>query len=153
MPSESNGESNNNLKPQNLKKQIEDYKNAYKARFIRNQYANNGIIAASIVLTILIAITGTSPSFKNPNNPWSAPLGVTASAWLGLISTALLSIQRLYNIQEKIAFYPIQIVTAEELIEDFEAIKSEADLKVVRDGFRKMRANEALNRPIERSNS
>ncbi len=61
MPSESNGESNNNLKPQNLKKQIEDYKNAYKARFIRNQYANNGIIAASIVLTILIAINWYKP--------------------------------------------------------------------------------------------
>ena len=146
-------EDNNKFKPEEVKKQILNYKNAYKARFIRNQYANNGIIAASIVLTILIAITGTSPSFKNPNNPWSAPLGVTASAWLGLISTALLSIQRLYNIQEKIAFYPIQIVTAEELLEDFEAIKSEADLKAVRDRFRKMRADEALNRPVERSNS
>ncbi len=146
-------EDNNKFKPEEVKKQILNYKNAYKARFIRNQYANNGIIAASIVLTILIAITGTSPSFKNPNNPWSAPLGVTASAWLGLISTALLSIQKLYNIQEKIAFYPIQIVTAEELLEDFEAIKSEADLNAVRNRFRKMRADEALNRPVERSNS
>jgi len=149
MPSESN----DSLKPKNLKEEIKKHRNAYKARFVRNQYANNGIIAASIVLTILIAITGTSPSFKNPNNPWFAPLGVTASAWLGLISTALLSIQKLYNIQEKIAFYPIQIVTAEELLEDFEAIKSEADLKAVRDRFRKMRADEALNRPVERSNS
>jgi uncharacterized integral membrane protein len=146
-------EDNNKFKPEEVKKQILNYKNAYEARFIRNQYANNGIIAASIVLTILIAITGTSPSFKNPNNPWSAPLGVTASAWLGLISTALLSIQKLYNIQEKIAFYPIQIVTAEELLEDFEAIKSEADLNAVRNRFRKMRADEALNRPVERSNS
>lgn len=41
------------------------------------------------MLTILIAITGTSPTFKDPQNPLSAPLGVTASAWLGLIATAL----------------------------------------------------------------
>ena len=88
-------EYNERLKPTKLKKQIEEYKEAYKARFIRNQYANNSIIAASILLTILIAITGTSPTFKDPQNPLSAPLGVTASAWLGLIATALVSVQKL----------------------------------------------------------
>lgn len=139
------------LKPSKLKEQIEEYRKAYKARFIRNQYANNSIIAASILLTILIAITGTSPTFKDPQNPFSAPLGVTASAWLGLIATALVSVQKLYNIPEKIAFYPDYIVKAEELLDDFHAIQTEADLKAVRENFRKMRTDEAANRPVERS--
>ncbi|MEI2581758.1 hypothetical protein [Scytonema sp. PRP1] len=140
------------IKPQELKTQIEEYIKNYKARFIRNQYANNIIIALSILLTVLIAITGTSLAFKDVKNPWSAPLGLTASAWLGLISTAMVSIQRLYNVQEKIAFYPSYIVKAEELLEDFDAIKNEADLEAVRKQFRQMRADEALKRPIERSN-
>ena len=137
---------------QELRNQIEAYKNDYQARFIRNQYTNNIIIALSIVLTVLIAITGTSPAFKDAKNPWAAPVGVSASAWLGLISTALISIQRLYNVQEKIAFYPFYIVKAEELLEDFDAIKTEADLELVRKQFRQMRADEASKRPIERSN-
>ncbi|BAY96321.1 hypothetical protein NIES37_02530 [Tolypothrix tenuis PCC 7101] len=141
---------NNN---QELKNQIKAYRNAYKARFIRNQYTNNIIITLSILLTVLIAITGTSPTFKDTKNPWAAPLGVSASAWLGLISTALISLQRLYNVQEKIAFYPSYIVKAEELIEDFDAIKTEEDLELVRKQFRQMRADEAIKRPIERSNS
>jgi len=144
-------EYNERLKPTKLKKQIEEYKEAYKARFIRNQYANNSIIAASILLTILIAITGTSPTFKDPQNPLSAPLGVTASAWLGLIATALVSVQKLYNISEKIAFYPGYIVKAEELLDDFYAIQTEDDLKAVRENFKKMRADEAASRPVERS--
>ncbi len=80
-------------------------------------------------------------------------MGVSASAWLGLISTALLSIQKLYNIQEKIAFYPAYVVQAEELLEDFEAIKTEEDLQRIRDKFRKMRVEEATKRPIENSPS
>lgn len=142
---------NEGLKPLELKHQIDKYKTAYEARFTRNQYANNTIIAASILLTLLIAVTGTSPTFKDPNNPLSAPIGVTASAWLGLFATALISIQKLYNISEKIAFYPTYIVRAEELLDDFNAIKTEADLKAVQDKFRKMRADEAANRPVERS--
>lgn len=141
------------LKPEELKGKVEKYKRAYEARFKRNQYANNAIIGASILLTILIAITGTSPAFKDSKNPWANPLGVNASAWLGLISTALLSIQKLYNIQEKIAFYPAYIVHAEELLEDFEAIKTEEDLQQIRDKFRKMRTEEATKRPIENSPS
>jgi hypothetical protein len=55
-----------------------------------------------------------------------------------------------YNIQEKIAFYPIQIVTAEELLEDFEAIKSEADLNAVRNRFTQIlhQSGETLKAPI-----
>ncbi|MDZ7956907.1 MAG: hypothetical protein RMY34_03200 [Aulosira sp. DedQUE10] len=139
-------------KNQELRNQIEAYRNDYQARFVRNQYTNNIIIALSILLTVLIAITGTSPTFKDAKNPWSAPLGLSASAWLGLLSTALVSIQRLYNVQEKIAFYPSYIVKAEELLEDFNAIKTEEDLESVRKQFRQMRADEALKRPIERSN-
>jgi rhamnose utilization protein RhaD (predicted bifunctional aldolase and dehydrogenase) len=52
------------FKPEELKGRIEQYKKAYEARFKRNQYANNTIIGASILLTILIAITGTSPALK-----------------------------------------------------------------------------------------
>lgn len=141
------------LKPAELKKKIEHYKKSYEARFKRNQYTNNMIIGASILLTILIAITGTSPAFKDSQNPWANPLGVSAAAWLGLISTALLSIQKLYNVQEKIAFYPGYIVQAEELLEDFDAIKIEEDLQKIRDRFRKMRAEEATKRPIENSPS
>ncbi len=141
----------NNLKLGELKKKIELYKNSYEVRFKRNQYTNNVIIGASILLTILIAITGTSSSFKNSQNPWANPLGVSAAAWLGLMSTALLSIQKLYNIQEKIAFYPAYIVQAEELLEDFDSIKTEEDLQNIRDRFRKMRAEEATKRPIENS--
>jgi hypothetical protein len=148
MPTEENS-----LKPKELKGRVEKYKEAYEERFKRNQYANNTIIGASVLLTILIAITGTSPAFKDPQNPWANPLGVSASAWLGLISTALLSIQKLYNIQEKIAFYPAYIVQAEELLEDFEAIKTEDDLQKIREKFRKMRADEATKRPIENSHS
>jgi uncharacterized integral membrane protein len=139
----------NNLKPKELREKIEQYKNSYKARFDRNQYTNNAIIAASILLTILIAITGTSSVFKDSRNTWANPLGVSAAAWLGLISTALLSIQKLYNIQEKIAFYPAYIVQAEELLEDFDAAKTDEDLQKIRDRFRKMRAEEAIKRPIE----
>lgn len=142
-----------NLKPKELEGRIKRYKDAYEVRFKRNQYANNAIIGASILLTILIAVTGTSPAFKDPQNPWSNPLGVSASAWLGLISTALLSIQKLYNIQEKIAFYPAYIVQAEELLEDFDAVKTEEDLQKIRDKFRKMRAEEATKHPIENSPS
>jgi len=141
------------LKPEKLKERIELYKKSYENRFKRNQYTNNGIIGASIVLTVLIAITGTSPTFKDPQNPWANPLGVSAAAWLGLISTALLSIQKLYNVQEKIAFYPAYIVQAEELIEDFDAIKKEEDLQKIQERFRKMRAEEANKRPIENSPS
>jgi hypothetical protein len=70
-----------------------------------------------------------------------------------LISTALLSVQKLYNIQEKIAFYPAYILQAEELLEDFDAVKTEEDLQKIRDKFRKMRAEEATKRPIENSPS
>lgn len=139
-------------KNQELREQIKKYRDDYKARFIRNQYTNNLIIALSLILTVLIAVTGTSPAFKDAKNPWAAPLGVSASAWLGLISTALVSIQRLYNIQEKIAFYPAYIVKAEELLEDFDAITNQEELECVRKQFRQMRAEEALKRPIERSN-
>jgi uncharacterized integral membrane protein len=132
-----------------LRKKIEQYKKAYEVRFKRNQYANNAIIGSSILLTILIAITGTSPAFKDSQNPWAAPLGVSASAWLGLISTALLSIQKLYNIQEKIAFYPAYIVRAEELLEDLDIAKNEQDFQKVQDGLRKMRAEESIQRPKE----
>jgi uncharacterized integral membrane protein len=141
------------LNPGDLKKRIEQYKKSYKARFKRNQYTNNTIIGASILLTVLIAITGTSPAFKNSQNPWANPLGVSAAAWLGLISTSLLSVQKLYNVQEKIAFYPAYIVQAEELIEDFDLVKTEEDLKKIRDRFRKMRAEESTKRPIENSPS
>jgi uncharacterized integral membrane protein len=145
---------NNELIDQNqeLRKQIKKYRDDYKDRFIRNQYTNNLIIALSIILTVLIAITGTSPAFKDAKNTWSAPLGVSASAWLGLLSTALVSIQRLYNIQEKIAFYPAYIVKAEELLEDFDSITNQEELDSVRKQFKQMRADEALKRPIERSN-
>lgn len=145
---------NNELidKNKELREQIKKYRDDYKARFIRNQYTNNLIIALSLILTVLIAITGTSPAFKDVKNPWAAPLGVSASAWLGLISTALVSIQRLYNVQEKIAFYPAYIVKAEELLEDFDAITNQEELESVRKQFRQMRADEALKRPIERSN-
>ncbi|MFM6158108.1 MAG: hypothetical protein ACKPE3_34795, partial [Sphaerospermopsis kisseleviana] len=119
----------NILKPKELKEKLQQKLKAYEARFKRNQFANNAIIGTSILLTILIAITGTSPTFKDQQNPWANPLGVSASAWLGLISTVLLSIQKLYNIQEKIAFYPEYIVKVEELLEDFEAIKTEKDLE------------------------
>lgn len=139
------------LKPKVLKEQIKQYRDSYDARFKRNQYANNALIGASILLTVLIAITGTSPTFKDSQNPWANPLGVSAAAWLGLVSTALLSIQKLYNIQEKIAFYPPYIAIAEELLEDFDTIKSEEDLQNVRARFRKMRAEEAAKRPIEKS--
>ncbi|MFN6562240.1 MAG: hypothetical protein RMY28_020945 [Nostoc sp. ChiSLP01] len=141
------------LKPGDLKKRIERYRDSYEARFKRNQYTNNTIIGASILLTILIAISGTSPVFKDSQNPWANPLGVSAAAWLGLISTALLSVQKLYNVQEKIAFYPGYIVQAEELIEDLDAVKTEEDLQKIRDRFRKMRAEEATKRPIENSPS
>lgn len=141
------------LKPGDLKKRIERYRDSYEARFKRNQYTNNTIIGASILLTILIAISGTSPVFKDSQNPWANPLGVSAAAWLGLISTALLSVQKLYNVQEKIAFYPRYIVQAEELIEDLDAVKTEEDLQKIRDRFRKMRAEEATKRPIENSPS
>ncbi|MFM7408027.1 MAG: hypothetical protein ACKO3K_15585 [Cuspidothrix sp.] len=140
----------NILKPKELKEKLQQKLKAYEARFKRNQFANNAIIGTSILLTILIAITGTSPTFKDQQNPWANPLGVSASAWLGLISTVLLSIQKLYNIQEKIAFYPEYIVKVEELLEDFEAIKTEKDLEDIRDKFRKMRAEEATKRPIEK---
>jgi len=145
---------NNELidKNKELGGQIKKYRDDYKARFIRNQYANNFIIALFIILTVLIAVTGTSPAFKDTKNPWAAPLGLSASAWLGLLSTALVSIQRLYNIQEKIAFYPAYIVKAEELLEDFDNITNLEELESVRKQFRQMRADEALNRPIERSN-
>jgi hypothetical protein len=138
-------------RPTDLRGKIERYKAAYEARFKRNQYTNNTIIGASIVLAILIAIAGTSPDFKDSKNPWANPLGVSAAAWLGLVSTALLSIQRLYNVQEKIAFYPAYIVQAEELIEDLDAVKTEEDLQDIRNRFRKMRAEEATKRPIENS--
>jgi hypothetical protein len=141
------------LKPEELRGRIEQYKKAYTARFKRNQYTNNAIIGASIVLTVLIAITGTSPEFKDSRNPWANPLGVSAAAWLGLVSTALLSAQKLYNIQEKIAFYPSCIVQAEELIEDFDAIKTDDDLQKIKERFRKMRSEEAAKRPVENSPS
>ncbi|MFN6518634.1 MAG: hypothetical protein RMY29_029670 [Nostoc sp. CreGUA01] len=141
------------LKSGDLKKKIERYRDSYQVRFKRNQYTNNTIIGASILLTILIAITGTSPAFKDSQNPWANPLGVSAAAWLGLISTALLSVQKLYNVQEKIAFYPGYIVQAEELIEDLDTVKTEEDLQKIRDRFRKMRAEEATKRPIENSPS
>lgn len=141
------------FKAEDLKKRIERYKDSYEARFKRNQYTNNTIIGASILLTIFIAITGTSPAFKDSQNPWANPLGVSAAAWLGLISTALFSVQKLYNVQEKIAFYPAYIVQAEELIEDLDAVKTEEDLQKIRDRFRKMRAEEATKRPIENSPS
>jgi hypothetical protein len=44
-------------------------------------------------------------------------------------------------------------VQAEELLEDFEAIKTEEDLQRIRDKFRKMRVEEATKRPIENSPS
>ncbi len=141
------------LNPGDLKERIERYKKSYEARFKRNQYTNNTIIGASIVLAILIAITGTSPAFKDSQNPWANPLGVSAAAWLGLVSTALLSVQKLYNIQEKIAFYPAYIVQAEELLEDFNSVKTEEDFQKIRDRFRKMRFEEATKRPIENSPS
>ena len=141
------------LKPENLRDIIKQYKKSYEARFKRNQYANNFIIGASILLTVFIAVTGTSPTFKDQSNPWANSLGVSASAWLGLVSTALLSIQKLYNIQDKITFYPVYIVQAEELLEDFELIETEEDLQKIRDKFRKMRSEEATKRPIENSYS
>jgi hypothetical protein len=141
------------LKPEKLRDIIKQYKKSYEARFKRNQYANNFIIGASILLTVFIAVTGTSPKFKDPSNPWANPLGVSASAWLGLVSTALLSIQKLYNIQEKITFYPVYIVQAEELLEDFDSIETEEDLQKIRDKFRKIRSEEATKRPIENSYS
>ncbi|MBD1807484.1 hypothetical protein H6F98_18830 [Microcoleus sp. FACHB-SPT15] len=137
------------LKPEKLRSKIEECHLAYKARFKRNQYANNAIIGAAILLTALIAITGTSPTFKDSQNPWAYPLGVSASAWLGLISTALLSIQKLYNIQEKVAFYPNYILYTEELLEDFDSIKTEEDLQRVQDRFRKIRTEESVKRPVE----
>jgi uncharacterized integral membrane protein len=140
-----------NLRPTDLREKIEQYKKVYEVRFKRNQYTNNAIIGASIVLAVLIAIAGTSPDFKDSKNPWAYPLGVSAAAWLGLVSTALLSIQRLYNIQEKISFYPAYIVQAEELIEDFDAVKTEEELQDIRNRFRKMRSEEATKRPIENS--
>jgi biopolymer transport protein ExbB/TolQ len=136
---------------------IEQYRKSYEARFKRNQYTNNTIIGASILLASLIAITGTSPVFKNSENPWANPLGMSAAAWLGIISTALLSVQKLYNVQEKIAFYPAYIVQAEELIEDLDAVntkkggKAEEDFQKIRETFRRMRAKEANKRPLENS--
>jgi hypothetical protein len=100
-------------------------------------------------LGALIAITGTAGYFKDQTKRWSYPLGLSAAAWLGLISTALLSIQKLYNISDKVHFYPPYIVKTQELIEDFDQIKSEEDLNNVRERFRKMRAEEAANRPVE----
>ncbi len=138
------------LKPAELKLSIEKYKKEYEGRFQRNQYTNNIIIGASIFLAIFIAITGTSPWFKEDQNKRLAyPLGVSAAAWLGLISTALLSIQKLYNISDKVNFYPPYIVKTEELLEDFNEIKNSDDLKDVKERFRKMRVDEAGNRPVE----
>jgi uncharacterized integral membrane protein len=133
-----------------LKTTIIEYKDSYEARFIRNQYTNNAILGLSIILTIFIVIIGTSSVFKNGTHRWANPLGMSASAWLGLISTALISIQKLYNIQEKIAFYPGYIVQAQELIEDLDKVKTEKDIKDIEDKFRKMRRDEANNRPVEK---
>ena len=141
------------LKLEDLKQKIERCKKSYEARFKRNQYTNNTIIGASIVLAILIAIAGTSPTFKDPQNSWANPLGVSMAAWLGLVFTALVSVQKLYNIQEKIVFYPAYIVMTEELIEDLDAVETEGDLQKVRDRFRKMRREEATKRPIENPHS
>jgi hypothetical protein len=140
-----------NPKSDDLKKKIENYRDSYQARFKRNQYTNNTIIGTSIILTVLIAITGTSPTFKDSQNPWANPLGVSAAAWLGLVSTALISVQKLYNIQEKISFYPGYIVQAEELLEDLIEVNNEEDLQKIQDRFRKMRVEEATKRPVENS--
>jgi hypothetical protein len=102
---------------------------------------------------VLIPECLPSPDFKDSRNPWANPLGVSAAAWLGLVSTALLSAQKLYNIQEKIAFYPSCIVQAEELIEDFDAIKTDDDLQKIKERFRRMRSEEAAKRPVENSPS
>jgi hypothetical protein len=44
-------------------------------------------------------------------------------------------------------------VQAEDLLADFQAIKTEDDLQQIRDKFRKMRAEQATKRPIENSHS
>jgi hypothetical protein len=68
-------------------------------------------------------------------------------------STALISVQKLYNIQEKISFYPGYIVQAEELLEDLNEVNNEEDLQKIQDRFRKMRVEEAAKRPIENSSN
>lgn len=139
----------NPLQPPALRTSIVSFKIDYIHRFERNQIANNIIIGFSILLGALIAITGAAGYFKDQTKRWSYPLGLSAAAWLGLTSTSLLSIQKLYNLSDKIHFYPPYIVKTQELIEDFDQIKSEVDLNKVKEGFRKMRAEEAANRPIE----
>jgi hypothetical protein len=141
------------LKPVKTRELIEKLRREYELRFQRNQYANNTIIGASVVLTILISITGTSSYFKDEKNFWANPLGVSAAAWLGLTSTALLTAQRLYNISGKVKFYPNLIVRAEDLLMDFDKIKSPAELESVEERFKKLRADESENRPVEISPS
>jgi hypothetical protein len=151
MVREQNQEKVESLTPkQRLEAEIRHVHQDYEGRFKRNQYANNAIIGLSIVLTILIAITGTSPKFKDPSNPLSEPLGVSASAWLGLVATALVSIQKLYSIPDKISFYPLFIVRMRKLLDQLETAESAETLQEIRKELRQLQTEEATQRPVER---
>ena len=141
-----------------IRTQLVSYKREYTCRFKRNQYAQNAIIAFSILLSILIVVTGSSPWFKDPKNQALAnPLGISLSAWLGLIATALLSVQKSYNISSKVAFYPTYILKVSELIDrldyvpfqKYEPQQEVGELNAIQKDFFKVRQDEIKDRPTE----
>ncbi len=141
-----------------IRNQLISYKRDYTCRFKRNLYAQNTIIAFSILLSILIVVTGSSPWFKDPKNQALAnPLGISLSAWLGLIATALLSLQKSYNISSKVAFYPTYILKVSELIDrldyvpfqEYQGQQEVGELNAIQKDFFKVRQDEIKDRPTE----
>ena len=141
-----------------IRAQLISYKREYTCRFKRNQYAQNAIIAISILLSILIVVTGSSPWFKDPKHQAVAnPLGISAAAWLGLIANALLSLQKSYNISSKVAFYPTYILKVSELIDRIDYVPFQkynpqqevGELNAIQRGFFRVRQDEIKDRPTE----
>ena len=141
-----------------IRAQLISYKREYTCRFKRNQYAQNAIIAISILLSSLIVVTGSSPWFKDPKHQsMSNPLGISAAAWLGLIATALLSLQKSYNISSKVAFYPTYILKVTELINRLDNLPFQkhkpqqevSELNAIQRDFFNVRQDEIKDRPTE----
>ena len=141
-----------------IRSQLENFKREYTCRFKRNQYAQNTIIATSILLSILIVVAGSSPWFKEPKNQSVAsPLGISMAAWLGLIATALLSLQKSYNVSSKVSFYPTYILRVSELIDRLDYLpyqkytpeQAVGELNTIQRDFFKVRQDEIKDRPTE----
>lgn len=116
------------------------------------------MIAISILLSVLIVVAGSTPWFKEPKNqPVASPLGISLAAWLGLIATALLSLQKSYNISSKVTFYPTYILRIGELIDRLDYMPYQkyspqqvvSELNAIQRDFFKVRQDEIKDRPTE----